>query len=213
METTKEILEILSLISGPVIAVFAFFGLRQIKEARNQVIEAKQTRITSAKRDSFRVAADKCTYYFETIIPLIDAIDKEIDSNGIKYFEKSKVTIENNTIKVDPFYEASDFEKIKKMSFVKILNPLEGFSLFFTSGVADESIGFLTVGQTYCGSVKKLLPILAPLAGDKYFKNTLQLFLMWHSRLEKEKLETERQRIDKQLSKTMTVSVKPIGTE
>lgn len=215
MQTLKDILEILYLISGPVIAVFAFLGLRQIKEARNQVDEAKKGRILHSKREAFKIASEKCEYYMEKIIPLFDELDKNIQENKIDFFERTKVTIINNEIKTFPeFKNKEEMSKVISLKVGDILNPLESFSLFFINGVADEKIGYLTIGHTYCYSVKRYLPIILPLSSNKkYYKNIIQLFLIWYSRIEKERLENEKNKIEDELSKNQDAHINPIGTE
>jgi len=45
------------------------------------------------------------------------------------------------------------------------------------------------------------------------YKNILALFITWHNRIEKQKLEQEKEKIENKLSKTTEKTVKPIGTE
>src|SRR5690554_5656423 len=154
MDKLKDILEIIYFISGPVIAYLAFRALGQINEAKKQVTETKESRIISSKREAYKIAADKCEYFMLTIIPLINNLDKSIKDNGVTFFDNSKVEITNGGIKVKPqFKDQQEIEKVFDLPNLELFNPLESFALFFTSGVAEEKVGYLTLGQTYCNSV------------------------------------------------------------
>ena len=79
MDTIRTILELIYFVSGPILVVIGIIALKQIKEARNQVAETRNSRVLTTKRDSYKAAADKCSYYMETIIPLLNTLDKEIE--------------------------------------------------------------------------------------------------------------------------------------
>jgi len=214
METVKSILEIVYFLSGPLIAYFAFKALGQISETRKQVNETKETRQISSKRESFKIAAEKCEYFMTTIIPLMNTLDKAVKEADITYFDKSIVKITPEGINVKPHYEnEEEVDKVFNLPNLELFNPLESFSLFFVSGVAEEKIGYLTVGQTFCGTVKYYLPLLVQLSENKHFNNTLALFSIWHQRMEKDRLEKEKAKIDKALNESKDVSIDAIGTK
>lgn len=214
MDTIRNILELIYFISGPALLIVAIYALRQIKEARNQVQETRKARLLSAKRESYKIAADKCSYYMETVIPLMNILDKEIDSKKVTYFEKSVVTKTSNSYKLKPAnISKEEKETLFSLPITEVFNPLESFSLFFTSGVADEKVGYLTLGHTFCESVDSYLPILIMLSSDQeHYNNIMQLFTIWNTRKEREKLEADKQRIEKAISDKREITIKPIGT-
>ena len=214
MENLKFIVEIVYYLSGPVIAYIAYKALEQVKETKRQVSETKESRIISAKRDSFKIAADKCEYYMSDIIPSIDNLDKAVRENNIDFFESSRIEIHSDGIGASaPFKDDEEFDKVLELPFLEVFNPLESFSLFFTSGVADEKVGYLSVGHTFCDTVEKYAPLIIILSGNKHYNNLLQLFTLWHGRIEKERLEKERAKIDKELNSTSNVVIDTIGTK
>jgi hypothetical protein len=215
MTELRTILELIYFVSGPFLAFVAILGLRQIKEARNQVIEAKSSRILSAKRDAFKIAADKCTYYMEIIIPLMNNLDASIKEKKVTFFEKSVVTLGTDNIKLKPHpLTEQEKETLYSLPLTELFNPLESFALFFTSGVADEQVGYLTIGHTYCNYIKEYLPILVILSKDRsHYNNIMRLFFIWQGRKEKQRLESEKKKIEKELSGNKEIIVKPIGTE
>lgn len=215
VQMAKDFLEIIYYISGPLLAFFAFKALAQIKETRKQANEARETRITNAKRSSYQLAAEKCDFYLNVIIPKINNLDAVIREQNITFFEKSQVEVSNTNIKVKPAFkdEGERNKVLLEIPCLEVFNPIESFSLFFVSGIADEKIAYLTVGTTFLGSVKRYLPLYVILSNGKHFNNTFKLFMIWHNRREKEILEKEKHAIEQKLNKNISLEVKNIGAE
>jgi hypothetical protein len=214
MEKLRTFLELIYFISGPLLLYIAYKGLEQIKLGRIQVNETKEARIMMAKRDAYKISAEKCEYYTSKIIPDIDNLDAEIKAKNIKFFDNSIVEISGDKITVKPNYtDDAEFNLVWELPVLKVFNSLESFSLYFISGVADEKIGFLTIGTTFCHSVKKYLPHLIDLTEDNDFSSIIQLFTLWNARIENNKLEKEKERIENELNKSKPKSINTIGTE
>ena len=214
VDIIKVSLETLYYLAGILLLVVAWKGLGQIREAKNQVKESKKARTLSSKREAYKIAADKCEYYMNSIIPLQDNLNKAIEDQGITFFKNWTAEIEGNVIKKNKGTIRNDErEKVMALPTLQVFNSMEAFAIFFTSGVADENVAYLTVGRTYCETVKRYLAFLADLSDDGYFKNVLTLFLTWENRFEKERLEKERVLLDAKLNKTTTTTIQPIGVE
>ncbi|WP_319482473.1 hypothetical protein [uncultured Draconibacterium sp.] len=214
MQTLKDFLEIIYFVSGPIIAFLAFKALGQIKEAKRQVAETRESRIISSKREAYKIAADKCDYFASKIIPIINNLDKAFKENEFTFFENSIVEMTKDGYSVKPYFKDKDeIDRVFALPCLELFNRLESFSLFFTSGVAEDNIGYLTIGHTYCNTVRKYLPMIIILSDNKHFANILILYKTWNSRIEKEKLEKEKKRIDDELVKNKDFKIKSIGTE
>ena len=201
MQTIKDILELIFLISGPIVAYFGFRALGQINELIKQVTEPTESRMISSKREAYKIASDQCAYFTTSIIPLIDNLDHVVEANGITFFEKSRVETISDVIKVIPFFkDKEEISKVFSLPNLELFNSLESFSMFFASGVASEKIGYLIIGTTYCNVVSKYLALLGTLSDGRHFNNTLYLFKIWNARQEKEQLEKEKKKSDKKLS-------------
>jgi hypothetical protein len=208
MQTVRLVLEVFYFISGPMIALFAFLGLKQLTIAKNN---AKM----SAKRESYRLAADQCTHYFQNMIPLQNRLDEVISEKKVTFFDRAKVTIEHKEIKIG-FNTKKDglVGEITPIAIelLSVLNSLESFALFFVSGVADETLAFSSVGRTFCGEVRKLLPVIVLLAeGEGNFRNTIRLFLIWNERIESTKLLKNKEAIEDRLKKLDNKVIRPLG--
>ena len=96
--------------------------------------------------------------------------------------------------------------------FTNLMNAMEGFCIYFVSGVADEKVAFKSLSSTFCSFVEGLLPLLVPLTdGENRFAATIQLFQIWHSRLESENLEKQKKELEQKLKGNKTQTIKTIG--
>lgn len=216
METIKSILEIIYLLSGPALVFAAFYGLKQIKVATEQFEETRKTRMLNSKREAYTIAGEQCKYYLETIIPLLNKLDKIIDDKKLEYFEKSEVIINQDSLSVKPYMANNALDKVFEECLEELhtaINFIEGFSVFFVSGVAADNVGFNTLGRTYTNSVRKLLPIIIPFGKDGSFQHTKALFVTWNSRIENEALLKEKADVEEKIKKQKTITIDPIGTK
>lgn len=212
----KYWLEIAYLISGPLIAVIAYLALGQIRLAKKQLEEQKKSLSITSKRDALKLTADQITMYGEKIIPLQNALDEKLNAEGVEVLEKFRVEFESGAIKVIPPKEEIKFEDFTCFAkeFIAVANTMESFSTYFASGVADEKVAYLSLGSTFCSSMKKMTPILIPLGNNgRRFSASLRLYSIWGSRLEGEALEKQRNEIDKKLKSKEQVSVKVLGED
>ena len=209
METTLQVLEIINYCATIVLVIVAIIGLKQLKIS-------KETRKITSKREAFKIAAEQCTYYMEKIIPEINDLDELIRKKEIDFFNKSKVKIENDKLSLIPHSDNKSLDKLIDKALTEVMtvtNMLEGFSLYFVSGVASEEVGFNTVGNTFVYSVKKYLPFYISMSQGSGYKHTMTLFMNWHKKLESEKLNKEKKKIEQKLKESKSISIKPIGTE
>lgn len=208
--TLRQVLELLYFVTaGPLLTIIVGIGLWQLKIA-------KDTARLNAKRESYKMAADQCLLYGTTVIPLLDVLDKAIKRNEVELFSKAKTIISGSDIRIQFNAAPTDVAKLSTVigEFQAALNALDGFSLFFVSGIADEGVAFLSVGPTFCYSVRKLLPmlVLTDQMRDQA-KTIIRLFLMWNQRMETQKLKEDKEKIESRLARLDNKVIKPIGTE
>lgn len=202
----REILEIIYFLSGPTIAVIAIIGLKQITVA-------KENSVLSAKRESLKLAAEQCKYYYERIIPLQNELDIAIKENNVIFFEKSKVEVFADSFKVLPYAEDKKGALVVAPQITAVLNMMESFATYFVSRVADEKVAFTSIGATFCGETKMLLPIIALASSGKHYNNLIKLFLLWNSRQEKHDLLRDKQKLEERINSISNKVIKPLGTE
>lgn len=112
MEQAKDILEIIYFMSGPIIAIFAFMALHQIKITKQQLENDKNILRINSKRESIKLATEQCNIYVKEIIPDINILDKSIKTMNIDFYQKSKANITQEEISITPYIEEDDYNKI-----------------------------------------------------------------------------------------------------
>ncbi len=220
MEYLKSINEVLQTIylicAGPVILYIAIKGLGQIRAARENTNVTKENSQIQSKREAYKLAGEQCRYFAETIIPLSCDFDKEQKEMNNLFFEKFVVTINKERLDVSLKGQITenDLQSINKSKYIQdLLNKLEGFAVFFATGVADEKVGFITTGRCYCSIVEKLIPLIAPRIKQGYFLNISILFVTWKNRSITEDVKMKQKELAKQLEQTSSINIPTIGTK
>jgi len=219
MECLKNINEILNTIylicAGPIFIYFAYRGLEQIKAVKESTAITQINSKTQSKREAFKLAGEQCLYFGEKIIPLYSKLMDELKDNNCKFFEKFEVENSKEKIGIKRTEKLTDidFEGLKKSIYMQdVLNSLEGFSLFFASGVASENVGYITAGRGYCEIVQKLMPIIIPEFKKGYYKNISFLYMTWQNRCKQEDIKMKQKELEKELEETSEINIKTIGT-
>jgi hypothetical protein len=208
-DDVRKWIEIFYFISGPVLVIFGAWGLKQITIAK------KNARIT-AKREAFRLAAERCTHFMDHIIPKMNKYDEIARNIQWDWMDDAKVEILNDRFKLTCKIKSFDWDKIRPRvsAGLEVANCLEGFAIFFTTGIASEIIAFSSAGKTYCDEVRDLLPLIALGAGNqKHYKNLLALFFLWHNRIQSENLRLDKARIEEQIQEIGEKEIIPVGLE
>ena len=220
----RLLLEMLSYITSPLILLAALIGLiqlrfaqRQIKTMQDQITVEKETFKLQTIRESFQISANECRIFSEKIMPVIVQIDKFIEENKITILDDISLletdkgfTVNLSKVKDDQVQLLKKIEDELRIYF----NGMELFALLFTSRVANNKIGFLTMGSVFVIEVErmaKLLPLCNATQDD--CKAIWPLYFDWKKRLQKLKLEKE---ISERESKLATITIenkKPIGAE
>ena len=220
MENLKLINEILYTIylvcAGPLFIYIAFKGLEQIKAAKENTKISQENAKTQSKRESYKLAGEQCQYLGEKVMNNYSKLFKELEINNSKFFEKFEVQIDGNEMKIKTKEKLDniDFEGLEKSEYLQdVLNSIEGFSLYFASGVAAEKVGYITAGRGYCSMVSKLLPLLIPEFNKGYFKNTLYLFSTWHTRCKQDDLKMKQKELEKEIKGTIVTKIPTIGVD
>lgn len=212
IETLRPYLELIYFVTGgPLLAIFAFLALRQITVA-------KETSRIASQREAYRLASEQIRFYVDQVVPAINEFDKLVKGNNAEGILDAEIVIESEAIRVARAPSAIGADALAKFrtvlpAFAVVVNRLEAFSIFFTSGVAAEGVAYSSVGSTFERTVRRLLPLIIVQASGKNYENTLKLFLLWHNRLEKERLEEESSNIQNKLASLQDKKITPVGLE
>lgn len=199
----RSILEILYFVTSPLLLIVTIIGLQQLTIAKNS---SKM----NAKREAFKLAAEQCKYFLEHIVPELNLIDNLMDEMAIDSLGKAQIKANNKVIEIECNINKSKklFDILPQLSIV--LNELEAFAVFFTSGVAEESVAFSSIGNTFVCSVDKFLPIVCMVQGKGY-GNILKLYILWKDKIEKQDALQKKLQAEKKLNQNCTIEMKSIG--
>jgi hypothetical protein len=214
MENIKEYLEIAYYISGILLVWVAYLALGQIKVARQQLEEQKKSLKITSKRDALKLTSEQVTNYGINIIPLQSTLEVAINKHGVTFFKNSKVEINGAEIKVTPPQDEKELQKIELIvkDFTNVMNALEGFAVYFASGVANEKLAYQSLAKTYCHHLKTYIPLLVMIdAGNKRFSASMFLFNTWYSRLVAEELAVEQAKINEKIKSHKTHTISTVG--
>lgn len=209
IDSIRPYLEILYFVTGgPALAYFAYLALQQIKVAKDVARKASM-------REAFRLSAEQTHIYITQIIPCINELNQFIKDEKLTFFTEATVNIEDEGIKVKHAEIDDATEQLMKSMklLLDVVNRLETFSLYFISKVADEKVAYSSLGATFVHSVRELMPFLVMSANNDHHKNIMGLFYIWHTRIEKEKLEKDKKSIEDKIKGMKTPVIVPIGAE
>jgi hypothetical protein len=239
-DNTKSIVENMYLLSGPILAIFGFLIFYQIRLAKRsievsekQIKQGQEHLKTNSLRDAATISAERVNFFICTILPLGNKLFDEKMAlkfpefkGEIKDFKSSELS------EWDIDFQKSFLTQLVKNSEViglNLINYLEGFSVYFTKGIADEEIAFSSVGGYFCSYVEIYYPLIAfqrdENKANEPYCNIIELYRLWKSRLAKfesdvdilqrEKLiEKQIEDLNKLKSTTAIINgiTKPIGT-
>jgi hypothetical protein len=204
----KTLLEELYFIAGVVLATGILIAIKQLKQQR------QLTKIQN-RRDAFKIAAERCEYFGREIAPMVLAFDKALAVDKIDVLAKCKVTRTEKGLRmeshnVNPAEVAALNKHADKMTI--LLNSIEGFALYFVTGVADDNVGFFTCGKMFVDLFEKHLPIYAMSDSLKdSAQSTQALYARWRERLVQRDLVAQKKAIEAKLDVKKLKAAAPYG--
>lgn len=200
--------------SGIVVAVCAVVALIQIIINKHQLETDRKNQKNQLERESQKYAIDQVAYYNNTIIPLENEIDKKRNGNHIECLDNPIISLENNKIMVKTKFTKEDKDKIMEIAdkVTAVINALEVYSAVLVSGLANEKFVFQVQGYSYCKTVEQYLSFIINLSeGETQKSTTTKLYYLWKTRLNKEKLTSEKEKIERTLANTEMKEISIIG--
>src|SRR5205085_10170491 len=124
---------------------------------------------------SVKLAAQLCTYYAESVMPLHAKAIADYKRLNLGFLEvppregKSPFTVKDGEIVDHTFNLKQLAEELPRLqsaeaprmnSAVVYLNSLEAFAIPFTAGVADEDIGYRETARPFCQGAQLYMPAI-----------------------------------------------------
>lgn len=197
--------------SGVLIALFALIGLYQL-------VLTKRAIKTSSLRQSGTLSANQIEIYFNKIIPLIDTFSNategqpKLPTPKVEEFNREYI---KKVISKEDLQNAVIILSKNSASWLRVINSLEAMSVYFVKGIADEEIGFASIGNLFVDYIESKYVLFAVLRDDKkscYFRNTIELYKLWKDRLEKDQLIMEKKDLENKIKSIKDNKINPIGT-
>ncbi len=213
-DQSKSLVENLSYLSAPIVAILGFAAIVQLRLTKKAIVVTSQ-------RQAAELATQQIEVYTKNIIPLENKLSRIRNGENFKelnIIDSKEFTIQELKTKIDlkTINERSD-ENIRNMeSILDILNAIETFSTYFSKGVADEEIAYSSLGVTFCSSVQEYtyeLSILRDEDDGNAFDNLVALYKIWNSRMKSEKINRELIRKKLQLKELQIPKVDILGTK
>jgi hypothetical protein len=214
---SKSIVENIYLLSGPFLLIVSAFGLKQLKIAKDNI------KINS-KRQAITLSFDLCEKYERSLEEKCQIIERKmqelgINPNEIIQLNPSKLNhftseiISNNEFKKT----IENYDKLSK-PLTDLANELEGFSIAFVKGIADEELAYdLQFTQFYHWSVMCLTEIyMTKNLNNKpveqiLYSNLCEIYSIWKLRNEKEIIGRQVANLIKKESEIDSKTIIPIG--
>lgn len=154
-ETVRAGLELGYYAAGIILAYLAYRGLAQINLT-------KQIATTNAKRESFKLAVEQCHFYAEQVVPARAKVISAAKDRGVQVLSPESFVLAKGEIveiKIGKRHIGSEAAKLSE-ELLLYMNRLEAFAMAFTSGVADETVGYRETAQAFCQTVPEALPYI-----------------------------------------------------
>jgi hypothetical protein len=144
IEMARPYAELLFFIAGIGLFVISVYGLRQIGLLKEDV----RTRNVRAAREKAIEAVSNHTTKF---IPEYNQLWRKWREAGLATYE-GPVGTDFNFESLPKGAQAKGVERCKMTLGSDAFNTLETVAAYFTTGVADEEVGFRIIGRTYCAT-------------------------------------------------------------
>jgi hypothetical protein len=200
----RPYLEVLYFLSGVALAIGLALTYKQLALLKADVLNRSQR--AAAER-----AIEASDLYFGQYISLTKAYFDAKQQNKIKSYKGPVGDFSYTSLPNE--LKAECIKRLSLREWLPALNRLESIAARFTSGVADESVGFKIFGRTFCATVEDQYDLIALSRREApfgYWSNIVELYKTWSPRLTRAELAVARDALDAKLSSMQTHSIPPI---
>jgi len=174
LEVLRPYVELLYFVAGIALLFVVAYSLQQLRLLKEDI----RTRNVRAEREK---AIEAANCYIREFISEYNQMWRQLQKSGLGTYTGPV----RSDFKFDllPFtVQKRATERFEKMLGYQTFNILEMVAAPFTTGIADEKVGFRIIGRTYCATVADNYDILSLCYSDgtaPYFQNIVQLYRTW----------------------------------
>lgn len=201
----RPYIEMLSFLSSIVLAGIAAYGIKQIRLMKSDM---KSRSERAAKEKAIEASTEYLMSYVELDGQhILDCLKEKIPSaykGPIGNFSHESIPAELKPVCLKRYIQ---------LSWLPAINKLESIAATFTTGVADEQVGFQIIGRSFCGTVASHYDLIATSRREKansHFSDIVELYNIWAPRLSKSELSAAREELNAQISQISDRHITPI---
>ncbi len=237
--TFRAWMEIAYFASGIAVAVVASLALWQLVIAKKS-LDAAQAQLSLAaqslnlakddirirsQREAVALAAQECDKFAEKMVPNVHENEEKIKAAGFTIYRWPLKDLEFRWESLESLSGARKWAEAilrsdaARMPLLRVVNDLEAFAMYFSTGAADEKVADPAVGSVFCLWVEAYAPYIISVRSDAAeqvvsgpYENVVTLYRIWSGRRRKKRLETDVSRMSLELSTITVPDVRPIGT-
>lgn len=207
MADLRLILEMLSFASTVVVAIAAIYGLQQIRLLKFDM----RSRSERAAKEKALEAVDQ---YNSSYIKLIEAFRKSLSAASLGDYEGPIGDFTRDSIPLK--YRELANKRWALFDWLDAINRLDLISAMYTTGVADEKVGFDIMGRSFCRNVGYYYDVIALTRIDQacqHFDNIVRLYGTWSPRLSKAELSAAKDALESRISAIPDKRIPTIGSD
>jgi hypothetical protein len=210
VDAIRNVIESGYYLAGIALAYIAYRGLAQIRLA-------KEIAATTARRESFKLALEQCHFYAREIVPTRAKLVEVARTKGLGWGTPGSFSVSGGEIVAIDNGNRNILAECVALDqhVVQYINRLEAFAMAFTSGLADEMVGYRETAPGFCQAAAEALPFIDHCRKNKIarYESTVELLEIWSKRILSQELAKKKQAIDQDLAGLKDARIKAIGTE
>ena len=160
----------------------------------------KEDILTRNRREACEKALEAATVYVREFIPNYNKYYLSLKQANLSLYTGSIGDFSVNSLTLAEKQRALARMKLLPGAGLDALNSLDLIASTFVHGLADDNVGFRTIGRSFCGTVANNYDIFA-LWRNAHFDDTERLYQIWRKRISKEELEAARTKLDQDIAK------------
>lgn len=172
------------LCAGPGLLLAAVIGLWQLRLT-------KQGHRLVENRAALSATVEQISVFTRRILPIFDNFEEALSSHRVDFYDRVTVRLSNGGVALH-----IDGDEPPAMNWVpevfadwhEGLCSLLAWSVPFTSGVADEKLGYEVLGVDFCNCARLAIPLILLQGKADTFQHLITLYVKWSARIEQEDL-------------------------
>lgn len=206
----RPFLEAAYFIASIGLVVGIWIGIKQLK------LLQKDTK-DKYKRAAVEKSIEYLNWFATDYIPKIDQFNHNISQSKLKVYSSQinpKFRFDVNC-NLDQPETLEYLIKTDEYNARDLMNQLEYFSAALVSGLADEELMFNPIARTFCSFVEKNYIDICYYRREEtceFYSNIIELYDVWKSRLKKIELESEKMKLENNISKISERHIQSIGS-